>query len=441
MLAESIESLQNREAIDELTAKFGLDSFIVKEFRKEFLEFLRRPLLRNLIWMLLTNTFRLTLQLVAFVLLVRILGPEDYGNFAAILAIALLIAPFIEMGGYSLIVRDITAGIPVNRALGNSLLLSTLVLPFGLVLFCFVKVLLLPDISWAVVFAIGFGQFIGIRIWVLVQGVHVAKGLIVRNAALEATNGIITLLSVAVLQFMGGTLNSWALLFFFNSFTIGAAALGWVYFTWGAPSAVCVEAKDRIRAGFYFAVGLASQSGYMEIDKAMLVRLASSEISGIYAAAYRFINVAFLPLNALLSALYPKFFQQGIKGSQASATLAYRVLPWTISYGLLVSLLLWLIAPIIPQLLGSDYSESVEILRWLALILLLHSFYFPLADSLTGSGLQEIRTQGQLGTLIINVILNAVLIPPFGWLGAVIATLTAQTFLLIFLLKRMRGLS
>lgn len=412
----------------------------MKELQRVFIEFFRRPIVRNLIWMLLTNAFRLSLQLVAFVWLVRILGPEAYGNFAASLAVALLIAPFIEMGGYSLIVRDISAGIPVTRALGNSLLLSTLILPFGLILYCLIKVLLLPNVSWLVVLAIGFGQFVGIRTWVLVQGVHVAKGLFARNAVLEATNGIATLLAVVALQLMGGTLNTWALLFFMSSLIIGLLALGWVYFTWGAPYAVLAEAKDRIRPGLYFAIGLASQSGYMEIDKAMLVKLASAEVSGIYAAAYRLANVSFLPLNALLSILYPKFFQQGSKGTQTSLALAYRILPWTIGYGMLVSLFLWLIAPAIPLFLGSDYSQSVEILRWLALVLLLQGIYYPLADSLTGSGLQERRTNGQIGALIINLALNAFLIPPLGWLGAVIATLSAQTFLLVFFLKIIRSL-
>lgn len=219
-------------------------------------------------------------------------------------------------------------------------------------------------------------------------------------------------------------------LYLLQSVLIGAAALSWTIMSYGRPSVGRVDLRERFQEGLHFAVGTSAQNAYTDVDKIMLPRLAGLEAVGIYTGAFRFVVVAFLPLNAFLGALYPRFFEAGQYGYSAARQVAWRALPITAAYGLLACTGLWLAAPLLPRLLGPGFGESVQALRALSVLLLVQSLYFPFADALTGSGLQRVRTAGQVGSLICNIGLNLVLIPRLGWLGAVYSSITTQVMLL-----------
>ena len=63
--------------------------------------------------------------------------------------------------------------------------------------------------------------------------------------------------------------------------------------------------------GLYFSTSLSAQNIYNDIDKTMLARMATLDAVGIYAAAYRLIDVAFIPVRSLLYAGYTDFFRAG----------------------------------------------------------------------------------------------------------------------------------
>ena len=74
----------------------------------------------------------------------------------------------------------------------------------------------------------------------------------------------------------------------------------------------------------YFAASQTSQTVYNDIDKTMLARLSTLEATGIYGAAYRIIDVSFVPVSALLWSSYPSFFRAGARGISASFEYASR---------------------------------------------------------------------------------------------------------------------
>ena len=76
---------------------------------------------------------------------------------------------------------------------------------------------------------------------------------------------------------------------------------------------------SELREGFYFSAGLSAQTIYNDIDKTMLARLGTLDATGIYGAAYRLIDVSFVPLSSLLAATYPIFFQKGTDGIPAAS--------------------------------------------------------------------------------------------------------------------------
>ena len=146
-------------------------------------------------------------------------------------------------------------------------------------------------------------------------------------------------------------------------------------------------ANSRRNGGgiLYFGAGLSAQTIYNDIDKTMLARMSTLDATGIYGAAYRLVDVAFLPpVRSVLNAAYTNFFRHGQQGIATKIySYAKKLLPKMVGYSLLAFAGLFIAAPIIPIVLGGEYSRTVEALRWLAVLPLLKTVHYFFADALT----------------------------------------------------------
>jgi O-antigen/teichoic acid export membrane protein len=84
---------------------------------------------------------------------------------------------------------------------------------------------------------------------------------------------------------------------------------------------------------------------------------------------------------------------------------------------------MYLGAPFLPRILGSSFGESSNALRWLCLLPLIRCFHYAAGTTITGSVSQWYRTVQQFTAALLNLALNVLLIPPFSWRGAAVASL------------------
>jgi O-antigen/teichoic acid export membrane protein len=124
------------------------------------------------------------------------------------------------------------------------------------------------------------------------------------------------------------------------------------------------------------------------------------------------------PVRSLAAAAYPHFFRKGMGGMAQTYPYALSLIAKTSIYGAVTSAGLWLMAPIVPRILGSQYEAVLPAVRWLALIPLLRCLHSFMADALSGAGLQRIRTGIQVMVALINIGLNVVILPRYSWRGA-----------------------
>jgi O-antigen/teichoic acid export membrane protein len=181
--------------------------------------------------------------------------------------------------------------------------------------------------------------------------------------------------------------------------------------------------------GIYFSFSSSAQMAHNDLDKTMVARLATLEAAGIYAAAYRLIDVAFIPVRALLNAAYPGFFRTGAEGLQASLRYGRRLLTRIIFYPLFAFLALMVGAPLLQYVLGKEYAGVTQAVRWLALLPLLKTLHYFVADSLTGAGHQGLRTSIQAAVVVFNILINLWIIPLYGWRGAAWSSLASDALL------------
>lgn len=393
-------------------------------------EYLSRPEAKNTMYMLGGYSCRVFFQLAVFFFIARRLGPSAYGEFTAIFALITLLNPFIELGGYSLIIRDIAKGVPPERALGNVLVVAAWTVPLGVFAATVLKLLLLPSTSYVLFLILTVASFAFGRMISLLQAVNVAKSQLWKNVVYDFANGLFSLICVSILYMLHGGIHLWIFLASIQVTFISLGGLYWFIRMYGAPTGNIREGWERVKSGFHFAIGLSAQNASSDIDKAMLARFAVLQDAGIYAAAQRITTAAFLPVNAFLSAIYPHFFSEGKNGHTFARNYAKKALLVTLPYGITISLLIWYFAPYSTYLLGEKFQESSKALVYLAVVPLLQGIYWPFADALNGSGLQVLRARFQVIALMCGVTLNLVLIHKIGWRGAACASIASQTILL-----------
>ena len=389
---------------------------------------------RNVSWVFFSRFFSLAIQACYFILLTRALGVSQYGEFLSIQAFTAMLAYFSTCGTGELIVKDVSRDNSFfSESLGNSLFIT---LVFSVLLICLqligVKLILSSEFSFLVAFLVAASDIFFARIIDLV-----GKSFAAFNAFDKAVKvGVAFSFSklIAIFAFIETSpesgISTWVLFYFLSTIISSALSLLFLFYSYGLPCLNIPKAISSIREGFYFSIGLAANTVYNDIDKAMLAKFSTLQYVGAYGAAYRLILIAQSPVSSVLAVSYRKFLKDGDNGIEFLLKIAKKMSAFSVIYGAIVAVFIFVVSPFIVYILGADYINAVEILRWLSPFVILTGVRSFGADVLTGAGYQKKRSILQIFAAIINILLNLILIPRFSWKGAVIATLLSEIFLL-----------
>ena len=402
----------------------------------------RSTLARNSVWMFLGYGVRIIVQAGYFVLIARALGPHEYGAFVGAAALIAIAGPFAGVGTGNLLVKNVSRDKSLFAVYwGNALFVlavSSALLIGGIVLVA--HWILPPAIPLLLIILICLSDLIGARINDIVAQGFQAMERLGYTANVSLLPYVLRLISAAIVFSIWHRATAMCWGWFYLGSTVVSCAIAVIVTNWklGAPKLCLSRIPPELKEGFYFGAGLSAQTVYNDIDKTMLASLSTLDATGIYAAAYRVIDVAFTPVRSVLFAAYSNFFRSGQHGISASYSYAKRLMPRMIGYSVLAFAGLYLLAPIFPLVIGKEFAHTVEALRWLALLPLLKTFHYFFADALTGAGYQGIRAAAQVFVALTNVGLNFWLIPVYSWRGAAWASIACDALLAISLYVALR---
>ncbi|HEY1991690.1 MAG TPA: oligosaccharide flippase family protein, partial [Gammaproteobacteria bacterium] len=353
-------------------------------------------LARNTLWMILGQGLRLVVQFAYFVLIARVLHKDGYGAFSGAVALVAVLAPFAGWGSGSLLVKNVARDLSCfplywGRALTVSCVSAAALIALALMLAYWI---LPSSVSLLVVLCIAISDLLFARLLEVAGQAFQAVHQLAKTAALWVLLSVARLLAVLVLIHVHSAddLMTWSWLYLLGTAVVAAGACAWVTMQLGRPDWRMSDWRREFSEGFFFAASVSAQRIYMDSDKALLTRLASLEAAGIYAAASRMLDVAFVPVNALLSATYTRFFMHGTQGVDGTIRFSKRLLPYALAYSAMAGIGLYLLAPLIPLMLGQGFYDAIAAVRWLAVVPLLMTLHRLAADSLTGAGKQTVRT-------------------------------------------------
>lgn len=374
------------------------------------------------------------LQYLLFFVAARYLGVADYGAFSLALTIALLAAPFCDLGtSVALVCTGSRRPEELLQQFGASLLLRA---------FTFVPVALL---------AIGGGLVVGygtdfVALFVPLFVAAVADGI--GNLCSAACQSQERMATSAVIQVSRNLLRGAAL---FGTLAVGGGplvlsvsfAIASVLGLWPALRQVAqgrsipcrrADLGPALRAAAPFGLAILATILHSQIGVALLGIYATDDEVGRYHASARFVLLLQMLPQVVAMASAPLAFRTGALGVEPSARL-YRVKITALAMlGLLAALVLssqgdWLVA----TCLGDKFRGSEVLLIALAPIVFVKFVSSSLGDTLSAISRQDRLSLGCWLALFVNVAVSLLLMPTIGAMGAVVATLASESFLLLFL--------
>jgi O-antigen/teichoic acid export membrane protein len=382
---------------------------------------------------------RAVMQAALFVALARMLGPAEFGSFTAVLSIMSIVSCLAGSGAGLLLVRDSVgtdsrAGL-VGRAL--KLVLATAVpliaAAAGLAL------LLLPGSTpWAPVVAVAVAEILLVPLTDIAMRLYQGLGLFSQMALVSAAPQLTRLLLLAVAW--DGSLDAagWSLLYLLATALSCALVWGRAMHALGAPRWDLAGAREIARGGFPLAASNLAMRATVDADKSLIARWVGTADTGHYAAAHRFVDLALIPVVAAVEATLPRLFEAARRGRAEVLSLGLRAARLPMLFSFVAAAGLYFGAPLLPWLLGADYAAAVPALQAFALLPPLASARLLARNALYGAGAISLAGGIELTGAVIAVGLGVLLIPPFGWPGALAAKIAGEALLLVATLAVLR---
>jgi O-antigen/teichoic acid export membrane protein len=167
---------------------------------------------------------------------------------------------------------------------------------------------------------------------------------------------------------------------------------------------------------------------YFRIDVIMLAGLKGAQEAGHYNAALRLFEAGVIIPSALAGALFPVMSRQlasrEMDGLLLSHTQALKLMGLIAMPAAAAG---WRFSPwLVDLFFGPDYGPAGPVLALLSVCWVLFFINIPLGNLLAASNLMPKFVPWAAANTGLNVVLNLLLIPPLGAVGAVAATLACE---------------
>jgi O-antigen/teichoic acid export membrane protein len=383
--------------------------------------------LRNTVIVLAAKVLARLIALFTVLYMVRWLGPPGYGSFSVLINLSAIASVLLDLGFNVLFVREgAREHAAIQRYLRNIMSLRLLM---SIAAFVVLAALVIP---------IGLGHLLvpGFVLMVLTSySTLLRNGLYaVQQLGFEA---IAVVLESALLL---------GLVFYGVKTRQGVAYFVWAYAAQYAFSCVyfaVVLAAKRIATigwsfepallrewffkGLPFALTFVLTIIYFRIDQPLIDIFRGLREAGLYGAAYKPIeSLLFVPIT-FLSVVFPvlSVYHRDRPSEMLFAINRFYkgllLMGWPVSVGIFV-----LAGPLTPLLLGRDYLASEPALRVLALALGIAFVNNAFIGALNASDRQLSFSWAAGWSVVVNVVLNLILIPLYGYQGASWATVLTE---------------
>lgn len=385
---------------------------------------------KNTLWLLFERICKLAIGFFVYALIARYLGPEDFGLINYAIAIVFIVGAFAPLGLLGLVVRELVK-FPEdkNLLLGTTLLARMLTGILSIVLLQTILFFIMPDENLLRILILIISlrliadSFETVDLWFQaeIKGKLTAKSKITAVITTSLLHLLLIYYEASILLF-GAVIA----LEFFIAYSLMMAYYLKEYKNQGVWEFNFLKLKSLLKESWPLIFSSVASMIYLKSDQIMVRELISDYETGIYSAAARLSEVWFFVPVAIVTSLYPGLVKSKLK----SEVLYKQKLQSTYNFLAIIALMLAVITTIIAEPLvtiafGEEYKNAALILKihiWTAIFVFLRALLSKwlineqlLIFSLISHGM------GAVG----NILLNLLLIPIYGGVGAAVATITS----------------
>lgn len=374
---------------------------------------------------------RLLIQAGTLLLVARLLGPEDFGLFSGIAALALLTGTFSTFGTHLVLLGEVSKDRTSCTQILSYAVPTTLIVGSLLFFIYFALCLLIfhdfrPSLTLIV--CIGITEILLLPLFGLSTIEELALGKTAFSQLLTVFPFALRTLSAVFVFSL--SISEPIIIFSWLYLITALLALGCrkIYkpHAWLKPSQWRLANKKELKSSAGYAALALTAAGPNELDKMLAVKLLTLGSSGIYIVASRVMGAVALPIMALILSALPRLFRMYGNSGMKNEGLNHWIIISVLIYGLFISILLWFFSPWIEQLFGMSYNGMTEILRYFCFLTPLFLLRISLSNILMSMSKPWIRagteTLGMFFLVIASIIFHSYL----GVLGIVLGLALAE---------------
>jgi O-antigen/teichoic acid export membrane protein len=369
---------------------------------------------------------RLLAQTGTLLLIARLLGPRDYGAFAGISSLAVILGTLSTFGTHLVLLGEMSRD-PTRRdhvlshAIPATLACGTLLLAMFLAI-CLAW-LRETDMPLRALLAIGITETLLQPLFNLPASELLAHGRVARSQLLATLPLALRLAAAAgvVLLAPADPLTAYSYAYLAASTAALAIITCAIPRPWLAPNRWRwpTRAEWREAAG-YAALNITANSP-AELDKTLAAKLLPLADSGVYAAGQRVIGAATLPVIAMMLSALPRLFREGHDDRSRTAYLLRWIFAATAAYSSVLSCVLWLCAPALSWLFGHKYAGIEHMLHWLVISVPGMALRVATGSTLMALGKPWMRVSLEVAGLVALLTASIVMTARFGAMGMPLA--------------------
>ncbi len=391
----------------------------------------------NISWLFFDKVLRMGVGLLVGVWVARYLGPEQFGLFSFASAFVGMFGAVAGLGLQSIVVRDIVHDPDCKEeTLGTAAILQLMGGSLAYVCALGAIFILRPEdtlakLLVAILGSVMLSRFSDVALYwfesqvlskyiVWVQNgcflifAAIKVGLIVSNATLVAfacTTVAEALIVAVLILFMLG---------------LHGPKLQKLRFSLLRAKTLLLNSWPLLLSGMAIMV-------YMKIDQIMLGQMLGDNAVGIYSAAVRISEVCYFVPMMIVASVFPSILEARKRDETQYLQRLQRLYDLMVWLSLAIALPMTFIStPIVVALFGATYVESGAVLAihiWASVFV-----FLGVASNqwFVAENRQILSFQRTLLGALVNVILNFVLIPNFGPMGAAVATVVAYSIAAFF---------
>ena len=391
---------------------------------------------KNTSWLFGEKILRLFLGLFISIWVARYLGPEQFGILSYALSFVGLFTFLATLGLDSIVIRELVKDEGKRDILLGTAFSLKLIGALLLLGFLVIAVNLTSNDAYTntLIFIIAFG--------VIFQSFNVIdfyfQSKVLSRYVVFAN--IVTLLASSVIKvlliILKAPLIGFVLAMLFDSIIL---SLGFIYFYYKNTYSITNWKFNKIIAISLFKdswpLMLSSMviAFYMKIDQIMIKEILNTEAVGQYAAATRMSEAWYFIPMVISSSLFPAIINSKEKSEELYNSRLQKLFDLMVWMAIAIALPMTFFSDWLVELLyGNQYGEAGGVLSvhiWAGLFVFLG---VASGKWYINENFQKLSFWRTFYGMIINVILNFILIPKYGIIGAAFATLISQAMAAYF---------